>query len=100
MSPMVPELEAYQARLEDRARAWDETGDEALDADLTRCEAQVRLLEKGIAEFSAALTAIPGDQVEQRRRASHRVEVLQQTRDLTAAYAEVLRGYIGRRGRA
>jgi hypothetical protein len=100
MVEILPELEAYQARLEDRARAWDETGDEDLEADLAQCHQQVELLEKGISEFSAAIDNIPGTFAAEKERVQHRIHVLSQTRDITAAYAFVLKEYITRRARA
>ena len=103
--PLLPELEAYQARLEDRARTWEESPDAALAADLARCDEQVRLLERSLMDLAAALEALrqrEGDAEadEARRKAEHRHRVMSQTRDLTAAYAHVLRGYITRRGPA
>lgn len=98
--PLLPELEAYQARLEARALAWDETAEPALAADLARCDEQVRLLERSCAELSGALEAMPKAAGEDRPRAEHRLRVLAQTRDLTAAYAHVLRSYLARRGTA
>lgn len=100
MPRILPELEAYQANLEERASAWDETGDEDLEAEKIRCESQIRLLEKGISEFTSALQAMPESLNSERERTSRRIEVLEQTRDLTGAYLRVLLGYIARRGRA
>ena len=98
--PLLPELEAYQTRLEDRAAAWDETGDEVLIADLARCDEQVRLLERSLTQLSGTLEAMPAEAREDRQRGERRQRVLTQTRDLTAAYAHVLRGHMARRGQA
>ena len=100
MARLIPELEAYRERLEDRASAWDESSDETLDADLARCEEQVRLLERSMTHAGLLAEGLPRDVGQQRRDALRKLEVLTQTRDLTAAYAHVLRGYRARRGSA
>ena len=97
---ILPELESYQARLEERARAWDESADADLERDARQCEAQVRLLEKSISEFESAAGNIPPDLREELARARHRIAVLTQTRDLTGAYLHVLKSYRTRRGKA
>src|SRR5262245_59967060 len=97
---LLPELEAYQARLEERARGWPESREEDLFADLAQCDAQVRLLERSASELAEALERMPAGGDGSRARFEHRLRVLEQTRDLTGAYARVLQGYLQGRGSA
>jgi len=97
---ILPELEAYRDRLEERCRAWDETGDGALEADLTQCREQIRLLQRRLAELEKNLGLMPESAAEEQGRVRKRIAVLEQTRDLTGAYAHVLEAYRRRRAQA
>ena len=97
---ILPELESYQMRLEERARAWDESTETDLERDAAQCAQQVALLEKGIGEFTATIGRIPQEFAEEISRLRHRIDVLTQTRDLTGAYLHVLRNHLQRRQRA
>ena len=89
-----PELESYRDRLMERAAAWPETSEAELARDLAQCEAQVALLEKGVEALRArAAGAAPGDA----EALAHRISVQDQMRELTAAYAEVLRRHLAGR---
>ena len=86
-----PELETYRDRLVERAGAWPDTPEVDLRRDLAQCEAQTALLEKGIDALRARLESGPATESEV---LAHRVSVQEQMRDLTAAYAEVLRRHV------
>lgn len=90
---LLPELEAYRDRLVERCSAWAETPPADLLRDLTRCRDQAALLEKGIAELGARLGPASGAAA---AKILHRLAVQEQMRDLTTAYAEVLKRHLDR----
>ena len=83
------ELEAYRDRLMERAAAWPETPEADLVRDLQQCVAQIALLEKGVAALRARVAEAPGDEA-----LAHRASIQDQMREMTAAYAEVLRRHL------
>ena len=91
---ILPELESYRDRLTARASAWSETPDIDLDRDLAQCGAQVGLLDKAVTDLRSRLESSSGPDAE---RISHRLAIQEQTRDLTAAYAEALRRTLDQR---
>jgi hypothetical protein len=84
-----PELEAYRDRLMERAAAWPDTPEADLVRDLQQCEAQIALLEKGVEALRGRLKEAPGEET-----LAHRASIQDQMRELTAAYAEVLRRHL------
>jgi hypothetical protein len=88
------ELESYRDRLMERAAAWPETSEADLVRDLSQCDAQVALLEKGIETLRARADAAPPGEAEALAR---RLSIQDQMRELTAAYAEVLRRHLSGR---
>lgn len=88
------ELESYRDRLMERAAAWPETPEAELARDLAQCEAQVALLEKGIESLRARGAGAPPGEAEGLAR---RISIQDQMRELTAAYAEVLRRHLQER---
>ena len=91
---ILAELESYRDRLMERAAAWPETSEAELVRDLSQCDAQVALLEKGVETLRARLHDAPPGESEALER---RLSVQSQMRDLTAAYAEVLRRHLAER---
>jgi hypothetical protein len=89
------ELESYRDRLMERAAAWPETPETNLARELAQCEAQVALLERGVEALRARVAEAPaGPQAEALER---RLSIQDQMRELTAAYAEVLRRHLASR---
>ena len=88
---ILPELEAYRDRLVERCAAWPETAAEMLLSDLHRTLEQADLLDKGIRVLRDQIDADPSANAERLR---HRMAVQEQMRDLTRAYAEVLKRHI------
>lgn len=88
---ILPELEAYRARLLERCEAVRDSAPEDVAVELALSRERVRLIEKGIAALGERLGAAPAGDAE---RISHRISVQEQMRDLTAAYAEVLERHI------
>jgi len=91
---ILTELESYRDRLMERAAGWPETPDTELARDLAQCDAQVALLDKGVETLRARLLDAPPGASEALER---RLAVQDQMRDLTAAYAEVLRRHLAGR---
>ena len=88
---ILTELESYRDRLMERAAAWPDTPEAELVRDLSQCEAQVALLEKGVETLRSRLHDAPAGESE---TLEHRLAVQDQMRELTAAYAEVLRRHL------
>ena len=86
-----PELEAYRDRLVERCAAWPDAAQDELWRDLEQCRDQTALLEKGIADLKRRLADASREESE---RLIHRISVQEQMRDLTAAYAEVLKRHL------
>ena len=99
-----PELEAYRDRLMERAAAWPGTAEADLVRDLQQCEAQIALLEKGVEALRTRLKDAPDSEAgaatsetmapEAAEAIAHRASIQDQMRELTAAYAEVLRRHL------
>jgi hypothetical protein len=124
---ILPELEAYRDRLLTKAALWPDQSSEELGLELERCRDQLALLTKAVADLKARVAGIapasgvPGTPEAVGRpggapaapvaapesdasmgpdRLAHRLEVQEQTRDLTAAYAEALRRHLEKRAAA
>ena len=78
----------------ERAAAWPETPEADLTRDLLQCEAQVALLEKAVETLRERLGAAPPAEADVLAR---RIAIQDQMRELTAAYAEVLRRHLASR---
>lgn len=88
------ELEAYRDRLMERTAAWPETSEPDLTRDLQQCEAQMALLDKGVESLRARQKDVPPDQAD---ALAHRLSIQEQMRELTGAYAHVLRNHLAGR---
>jgi hypothetical protein len=91
---LYAELEAYRDRLMERAAAWPETPETDLTRDLLQCEAQAALLEKAVEALRERLVVAPPADADALAR---RIAIQDQMRELTAAYAEVLRRHLAGR---
>jgi len=94
---ILTELEAYRDRLMDRAAAFPQTSESELARDLAQCEAQVALLEKGVEALRIRLAENPPQDADGTEALQHRLAIQDQMRELTAAYAEVLRRHLAQR---
>jgi len=90
---VLPELIAYRDRLMTKAADWPDQPVEDLIAALGRCREQMRLLESALADLRAHPAKV-GEPAGEDPRREHRISVQEQTRQLTAAYAEALRRHL------
>ena len=88
---ILPELEVYRDRLMTRAATWVETSEADLLQELDRCLAQVALLEKAVSGLRRELDEVSPEAA---GRIERRLSIQDQTRELTAAYAVVLRRHL------